>query len=159
MIRDEEQAGFAELFAGVVRARFPEFAEKRFTSDLNLEDFAAFVGKSVLGNMRSFIFACNYVADSEDRDRSVGLPTLGRAFLDMTTKFYWPLIEEVRPKLGKYVPVVEPAEKLPRVFLPSVEGSKILLSLFTATSSVAFPRHLKFLSMSASFRNGNHLRQ
>jgi len=110
VIRDEDQPGFATLFAEVVRARYPELAEKRFVSELNLEDFAGFVGKSVLGNMRSFIFACNYVADSEDR--SIGLPTLGRTFLDMTTKFYWPLIDEVRPKLGKYVPVVEPAREI-----------------------------------------------
>jgi hypothetical protein len=110
VIRDEDQSGFAELFAEVVSVRYPDLAEKRFVSDLNLHDFAGFVGKSVLGNMRSFIFACNYVAESEDR--SIGLPTLGKAFIEMTTKFYWPLIDEVKPKLGKYVPVVEPAREV-----------------------------------------------
>lgn len=110
VIRDEDQSGFVALFADVIRARYPELAEKSFTSDLNIEDVAGFIGKSVLGNMRSFIFACNYVSASEDR--SVGLPTLGKAFLDMTTKFYWPLIDEVKPKLGKYVPIVEPAREI-----------------------------------------------
>jgi hypothetical protein len=110
VVRGEDQAGFVDLFSGVVQARFPEFAANRFGSDLPLEAFAGFVGKSVLGNMRSFIFACNYVAESSDR--VVGLPTLGQAFLDMTTRFYWPLIEEVKPKLGKYIPVVDPATEI-----------------------------------------------
>lgn len=110
VIRGEDQAGFVDLFAGVVRARFPEFAANKFGPDLPLDAYAGFVGRSVLGNMRSFIFACNYVAESEDK--TVGLPTLGRAFLDMTTRFYWPLIDEVKPKLGKYVPVVEPAREI-----------------------------------------------
>lgn len=110
VVRGEDQAGFVDLFAGVVRARFPEFASNRFGPDLPLDAYAGFIGRSVLGNMRSFIFACNYVAESDDK--IVGLPTLGRAFLDMTTRFYWPLIDEVRPKLGKYVPIVEPAREI-----------------------------------------------
>ncbi|MFZ0736757.1 MAG: ATP-binding protein [Candidatus Acidiferrales bacterium] len=115
VIRDEDQAGFGPLFADVLRARYPELAEKPFASDLTLAEFASFVGKSVLGNMRSFIFACNYVANSEDK--SVGLPTLSKCFLDMTTNFYWPLIDEVKPKLGKYVPVVGPSKEVAETLL------------------------------------------
>jgi hypothetical protein len=114
VIRDEDQSGFSKLFADVVSARFPELAEKRFASDLTLEQFSGFVGKSVLGNMRSFIFACNAVASTEG---SIGLPTLGKCFLEMTTNFYWPLIDEVKPKLGKYVPVVEPAKQIAETLL------------------------------------------
>ena len=115
VIRDDDQPGFATLFAEIVTARFSELAEKRFASDLTLEDFAGFVGKSVLGNMRSFIFACNYVSMNEER--SIGLPALNKCFLEMTTNFYWPLIDEVRPKLGKYVPVIEPAKAIAEVLL------------------------------------------
>ena len=115
VIRDEDQPGFAALFAEVVKARYPELAEKRFGSDLKLDEFAAFVGKSVLGNMRSFIFACNNVANSEDKN--IGLPTLNKCFLEMTTNFYWPLIDEVKPKLGKYVPIVEPAKDIAEAVL------------------------------------------
>ena len=115
VIRDEDQPGFAQLFADVITARFPELADKRFASDLNLLDFAGFLGKSVLGNMRSFIFACNDVSATEEP--SVGLPTLGKCFLEMTRNFYWPLIDEVKPKLGKYVPVVEPAKQIAETLL------------------------------------------
>jgi len=110
VVRGEEQSGFVEQFADVVRARYPEFVATRFGTELTLEAFAGFLARSVLGNMRNFIFACNYVAESSDK--TVGLPTLGRAFLDMTTRFYWPLIDEVKPKLGKYVPIVDPAREI-----------------------------------------------
>jgi len=105
VIRDEDQEGFSKLFADVLSARFPEIANRRFSSELSLEDFAAFVGKSVLGNMRSFIYACNSVAESTDT--SIGLPTITKSFLELTTNFYWPLLDEVKPKLGKYTPVVD----------------------------------------------------
>ena len=59
VIRDEDQPGFAALFAEVVKARYPELAEKRFASDLTLEDFASFVGKSVLGKHAQFHFRMN----------------------------------------------------------------------------------------------------
>lgn len=115
VIRDENQPGFAELFTEVVKARYPDLAEKHFTADLKLNEFAAFVGKSVLGNMRSFVFACNDVASSGDK--SVGLSTLNKCFLDLTVNFYWPLIDEVRPKLGKYVPIVGPAKEIAEALL------------------------------------------
>ena len=115
VIRDEDDPEFAGLFADVVRARFPEIADRRFSSDLTLIDFSGFVAKSVLGNMRSFIFACNYVQSSEEG--AIGLPTIGQCFLEMTTNFYWPLIDEVKPKLGKYAPVVEPAKEIAEVVL------------------------------------------
>ena len=116
VIRDEDQPGFKDLFAEVVTARFPDLAEKRFTSDLPLPDFAGFVVKSVLGNMRSFIFVCNAVAGTEE-ERNIGLTTLNKCFLEMTRNFYWPLIDEVKPKLGKYVPVVELAKQIQETLL------------------------------------------
>jgi len=114
VIRDEDQPGFADLFAEIIRARFPEMAERRFY-DIDLREFAGFLGKSVLGNMRSFIFACNDIETTEEG--GIGLQTVGKCFLDMTTNFYWPLIDEVKPKLGKYVPVVEPAKEIAEVLL------------------------------------------
>jgi hypothetical protein len=115
VVRDEDQPGFSKLFADVVVARFPDLSEKPFAADLRLEEFAGFVGKAVLGNMRSFIFACNNIAATEER--SIGLPVLGKCFLEMTTNFYWPLIDEVKPKLGKYVPVVDPAKQIAETLL------------------------------------------
>lgn len=35
----------------------------------------------------------------------------------MSVNFYWPLIDEVRPKLGKYVPIVGPAKEVAETLL------------------------------------------
>lgn len=115
VIRDEDQPGFASLFTDIITARFPNLAVKSFSSDLPIGDVATFVGKSVLGNMRSFIFACNHLAESTDR--TIGLPTLSKCFLELTTNFYWPLIDEVKPKLGKYEPVIDPAKEIAETLL------------------------------------------
>mgnify|MGYP001348717206 CR=1 FL=1 len=110
VIRDEHQPGFSKLFMDVVSARFPEIVEKGFSSELSLEKFSHFLGKSVLGNMRSFIFVCNNLTNSAES--RIGLPTLTKSYLDMASNFYWPLIDEVKPKLGKYVSVVEPSKEI-----------------------------------------------
>jgi hypothetical protein len=115
VIRDEDQPGFAALFADVIKARFPDLAERRFASELPLLELAEFLGKSVLGNMRSFIFACNNLAEAPDK--SIGLSNVGKCFLELTTNFYWPLIDEVEPKLGKYKPVVGPAKEIAEALL------------------------------------------
>lgn len=115
VVRDEDQIGFAELFTDVVQARYPDLAAKRFASDLTLKDFATFVGKSVLGNMRSFLFACN--ALSLSGAETIGLSDLGRCFLELATNFYWPLIDEVKPKLGKYEPIVDTSREIAEILL------------------------------------------
>jgi hypothetical protein len=59
----------------------------------------------VVGNLRGFVLACNRF---DGRDR-IGIPEVTKCFLDMATDHYWPLMEEVAPKLGVYEPLVEPA--------------------------------------------------
>lgn len=41
--------------------------------------------------------------------RGVGYPDLTRCFLDLAANYFWPLLEEVAPKLGTYEPLVEAA--------------------------------------------------
>jgi hypothetical protein len=115
VIRDEDQSGFSDLFTEVVRVRYPDLAARRFASDLTLRDFANFVGKSVLGNMRGFLYACNALSLSEAE--SIGLSELGKCFLELTTNYYWPLIDEVKPKLGKYVPIVDSSKEIVEILL------------------------------------------
>jgi len=107
VVRDEEQPGFGEFFLEVMRTRYPALAEQRLGSELDAVSFAFFLGKSVLGNMRSFLFLCNRI--SERDEKVLGFSAIGESFLNMASGFYWPLIEEVRPKLGKYEPVAETA--------------------------------------------------
>ncbi len=122
VVRDEDQPGFDALFAEVLAARFPELVNREITSPLKIDQVAGFLGQSVLGNMRGFVFACNELADRTG-GRSIGLVSLGETLLNLAMNYYWPLLEEVSPKLGKYVPMVEPARQIAEAILQEC-GSK-----------------------------------
>lgn len=111
--RDERSPGFGEFFLDVLRVRYPSIVEKVRTSrSLSLEDFASLLGRAVVGNMRAFVFACNRIGDQE----RIGLPELTSCMLALSADYYWPLLDELAPKLGIYEPLIEPsrhiAEKL-----------------------------------------------
>ncbi|MCP4110935.1 MAG: hypothetical protein GY749_36340 [Desulfobacteraceae bacterium] len=107
--RNEELFGFDELFAEIIAIRFPSSSLKNtFSNDLDFVNFAGFLGRAVLGNMRAFIFACNELSE-RSRDKKFGLTDLGNALLSLSNNYYWPLLEELRPKLGKYELMIDPA--------------------------------------------------
>lgn len=109
--RREDQQGFDQQFLQVIEARFPKLKTFAPTaSDLSLEQVAGFLGQTVLGNMRAFVFLCNHLEESAEQ--SLGLNLLGQSLLDLTSNYYWPLLEEVSPKLGKYTPMVDPARAI-----------------------------------------------
>lgn len=122
VIRNEEQPEFGQLFADVARARWPAMARLDYPSPLSFERVAGFLGQSVLGNMRGFVFACNDLLDNAE-DGSVGLKLVGDTMLRLATNYYWPLFEEVEPKLGKYVPMVGPARTIAEDIFPEA-GNK-----------------------------------
>jgi hypothetical protein len=97
------------FFPDVIKARYPKLAERPTFSDRLLpEQFANLLGRAVVGNLRGFILACNRF---EEYDK-VGLPEVTKCFLDMATDYFWPLMEEVAPKLGVYEPLVEPSREI-----------------------------------------------
>lgn len=97
------------FFPEVVQARYPRLADRATFSDrLAPTQFANLLGRAVVGNLRGFILACNRFAGQE----RVGIPEVTKCFLDMATDYYWPLMEEVAPKLGVYEPLLEPARQV-----------------------------------------------
>jgi hypothetical protein len=62
--------------------------------------------------MRAFVFACNFL--EENPSTTVGYPELTNAFLSIASNYFWPLLEEVAPKLGMYEPLVAPSERIGR---------------------------------------------
>jgi hypothetical protein len=107
--RREDQQGFDQQFLEVIEARFLKL-KRRTASDLSLEEVAGFLGESVLGNMRAFVFLCNEIEESAEQ--ILGFNLFGQSLLNLTSNYYWPLLEEVSPKLGKYTPMVEPARQI-----------------------------------------------
>ena len=96
-------------FLEVINRRYPRLARRELYSDrLTPEMFSNILGRGVVGNMRAFILACNRFDDH----KRIAIPDLNTCFLNMATDYYWPLMEEVAPKLGVYEPLIEPAEQI-----------------------------------------------
>lgn len=96
-------------FPEVLKIRYPKLSERQiFSEGLAPDQFANLLGRAVVGNMRAFILACNRF---DDHDR-ISIPDVNTCFLEMATDYYWPLMEEVAPKLGVYEPLIDPATKI-----------------------------------------------
>jgi len=110
--RNEELPGFKELFTDVMRARYPEdLPDEIFSAKMSRDEVARFLGQAVLGNMRAFVFACNALVDRHSGG-SIGLTELNDTLLELARNHYWPLLEELTPKLGIYEPLVDPARTI-----------------------------------------------
>ncbi|MCM2490798.1 hypothetical protein [Burkholderia glumae] len=98
-----------DFFPDVVKARYPRLAERALFSDrLTPSEFANLLGRAVVGNLRGFILACNRF-DSKEK---IGIPDVQQCMLDMASDYFWPLMEEVAPKLGIYEALVDPAREV-----------------------------------------------
>jgi len=124
LARSDELQGHAEFFAGIMSIRYGnELPDDAFRGSLSRQDVAGFAGMAVLGNMRSFIFACNELAKISQEKKPIGLPELNQAMLNLATNYYWPLLEEVEPKLGRYAPMVSVAREAAEILFES--GGKV----------------------------------
>lgn len=113
IFRSEEVSEFADTFLEVMNSRYPhDFNESSFSSSLQKKAVASFLGQAVLGNMRSFVFACNALQLRSSDSQSIGLPDLSDTLLELASNYYWPLLDEIRPKLGMYEPMVETARNI-----------------------------------------------
>lgn len=98
-----------DFFPDVIQARYPRLADRNLFSDrLSPQLFANLLGRAVVGNLRGFILACNRF-DTKDK---IGLPEVTQCLLDMASDYFWPLMEEVAPKLGIYEALVDPAREV-----------------------------------------------
>ncbi len=108
-ISRSDVAAAPEFFPEVVRARYPKLADRNTFSDrLSPTQFANLLGRAVVGNLRGFILACNRF----DNHEKVGIPELTQCLLEMASDYFWPLMEEVAPKLGVYEALVDPAREV-----------------------------------------------
>lgn len=111
-----------EFFLNVLIARYPLLAKsERFSERLSPEQFANLIGRAVVGNMRGFILACNKFEQIE----RIGIPDVNSCLLGLASDYYWPLMDEVAPKLGVYEPLIEPSRELMEAIVEhAVKASK-----------------------------------
>lgn len=107
--RDERAPGYSEFFDKVMSARFPDLHQRysRIRS-LGARETASFLGRTVVGNMRGFVIACGKL----EAVNTTGLPALEAVLKELASDYYWPLLEELEPKLGIYQPLVETSRQL-----------------------------------------------
>lgn len=104
LARDERAPYFAEFFTSMVEVRYPDLPARINKSVA--DRFYPFVGRAVLGNARAFVFACNMLVEQ----KTIGLNELTTCLLKLAADYYWPLLDELKPKLGIYEPLLEPAQ-------------------------------------------------
>jgi hypothetical protein len=108
-ISRSDVSGGDTYFSDVIRRRYPRLSTREIFSDrLTPDTFARLLGRAVVGNMRAFILACNRF----DESARISIPDLNSCLLNMAEDYYWPLMEEVAPKLGVYEPLVGPATSI-----------------------------------------------
>ncbi|KNZ40472.1 ATP-binding protein [Acetobacterium bakii] len=94
------QVGFGEFFYEVMELRYPEKVKgKLIFENISAEEFASFLGMSVLGNVRSFIKGCSLIFDN---DIKLNFNRLSDMFLELASDFFWPMLEEIKYKIGIY---------------------------------------------------------
>lgn len=110
--RREGNTGFSEFFQSIMETRFPHVkTEQIFSKDLPIEKIARFLGMAVVGNVRSYVKACATLF-SDETHKNIGYQKLSETLLTVSSDYYWPMIEEVKLKLGIYESLIEPAQEL-----------------------------------------------
>lgn len=121
--RDEEKPSFGTFFSEVITKRYKNRLPASVFKALSQEAVAIFLGRAVTGNVRAFIYACNYLADNIEGN--VGLNDIDKTLKYLAADYYWPLLDEVKPKLGPYEPLVEPARELAEVIFEAVRDGVV----------------------------------
>lgn len=103
--KDERATNFSEFFLQVLERRNPNFAATlgQFSSLSNIQ-VAGFIARCTLGNMRAFILAVDKL---QEQGAFEGIPSLRSLLMTLAGDYYWPLLDEVRPKLGAYEPMAD----------------------------------------------------
>ncbi len=112
--RRKEQPEFQKFFLRVMESRFAnQMSEIEFSSSLQAKDVAEFLGMAVLGNVRSYIQGCAMLFEYS---KKVTLRTLSETLLKLSSDFFWPMLEEVKFKIGIYAPLMEGCIQLAEKF-------------------------------------------
>jgi len=107
---------FNRLFEEVISLRFQHSLDvTKFEGTITKQDTSRLLGLAVLGNMRAFIYTCNQLITSLGNSNVVSYTHISEAFKQLSQNYFWPLLEEIEPKLGMYQPMVSPAEEISQI--------------------------------------------
>lgn len=108
--RKKEQDDFQKFFLQVMNNRFASKVKSlEFSSNLSIEETAEFLGMAVLGNVRSFIQGCSMLFEHSSK---ITFTALNETLLELASDFFWPMLEEVKIKIGMYAPLMDGSMRL-----------------------------------------------
>lgn len=99
------QTEFKEFFYEVMKLRYwNKIEESKYFNSISAEEVAEFLGIAVLGNVRSFIKGCSMLFEDE---KKINYIKLSEVLLGLSSDFFWPMIDEIRYKIGVYEPLMD----------------------------------------------------
>ena len=99
------QSEFKEFFYEVLKLRYLNgIEEAKYFSNISAESVAEFLGLAVLGNVRSFIKGTSMLFED---GKKITYTKLNEILLSLATDFFWPMLEEIRYKIGIYEPLMD----------------------------------------------------
>lgn len=116
LTRNEQSEDFCKTFMEIIEKRFSRLYSKiSISSDIGAEKLTTFLARSVLGNMRSFLFACQALNEHSQQNTKITITHISEAYKSLASNYYWPLIEEIEPKLGAYQPMIGASLKIAEI--------------------------------------------
>ena len=115
LFRNEGINDYDQFFNSILTVRFPNLFDRiKYSSELDGVKVAGFLARAVLGNMRAFVSAGSRLIDASDNE-TIDFNTLTIILKNLSENYYWPLLEELRPKLGIYEVMLDPAHDIANI--------------------------------------------
>ena len=131
--RDERSADFAEFFKEVMKVRYSHLLT---ITDIKLQPLLSLLlGRGVLGNVRAFIALCGHL----EGKTAITIHSVGDALKWLASNYLYPALEELRTKLGAYVPMLDVVEDLAPIFFDDCGKKRV-------TSMLVHKDHVQRLS-------------
>lgn len=109
--RREGKPGFNEFFQAIMESRFPDSKKSEvFINELDITKVSNFLGMAVVGNVRSYVKICGTLF-ANGVYKGIGYNKISETLLEVSSEYYWPMIEEIKLKLGVYESLIEPAQE------------------------------------------------
>jgi hypothetical protein len=118
LVRNEAAHDYGAFFLGVIDKRVPGLSDRFLAAKRDRLQVAAFLGRAVVGNVRAFLRACKWLLENSENRKSAGnddkvtLNEISDCFKELAENHYFPLLEELEPKLGAYAQQVKTANAL-----------------------------------------------
>ncbi len=124
--RSEKDKYFIPFFKEILINRYGDSVYKKANASktITIDDFSGFLGRSVAGNVRAFLFACNYI-DNSIKEDAISINSIDATLKYLSQEHFWPLIEELKPKLGIYETIMDVLPEISEAIFKSVGSTQM----------------------------------